>query len=74
MNETGVVTAWLPAGSGASASTMPVTQATVGATLGRVSLALGGGQLGSEPWRGTVDASLLLIDEIDCPRARRSLT
>jgi hypothetical protein len=35
---------------------------------------LGVAQLGSEPWRGTVDASLLLIDEIDCPRVRRSLT
>ncbi len=35
---------------------------------------LGVSQLGSEPWRGTVDASLLLIDEIDCPRVRGSLT
>ena len=35
---------------------------------------LGIEQLGSEPWRCTVDASLLLIDEIDCPRVRRSLT
>ncbi len=31
---------------------------------------LGVAQLGSEPWRGTVDASLLLIDEIDHPRVR----
>jgi hypothetical protein len=35
---------------------------------------LGGAQLGSEPWRGIVDASLLLIDEIDCPHVRRSVT
>jgi hypothetical protein len=28
-------------------------------------------QLESEPWRGTVDASLLLSDEIDRPRLRR---
>ena len=35
---------------------------------------LGVAQLGSEPWRCTVAASLLLIDEIDCPRVRRSLT
>jgi len=27
--------------------------------------------LGSEPWRGTVDASLLLIAEIDRGRVRR---
>jgi hypothetical protein len=35
---------------------------------------LGVAQLGSERWRCTVAASLLLIDEIDCPRVRRSLT
>jgi hypothetical protein len=28
-------------------------------------------QLQSQPWRGTVDASLLLSDEIDRPRLRR---
>ncbi len=28
-------------------------------------------QLQSQPWRGTVDASMLLIGEIDRPRVRR---
>jgi hypothetical protein len=34
---------------------------------------LGVAQLGSEPWCGTVDA-ILLIDEIDRPRGKGSLT